>query len=611
MSLLMEALRKAEEAKSRAAQEEKENKDRSAAPEAPAEAASRTEIRQEPPPGIQSRPEYQQGPVIINPDPDEEETLASHAESGTDFSGVPMFTLEPRDEDFAAAPKGEDETGAESADFNPLADDEGLSLLQSSYFNRTHNTGGASLADDEDEPDNSYDFGDAVDIAGQDTDEPDTLPEPEAPALAGLRVPPAADINRPVRPDPAASLATARKAEEKSREQQKRSNAGALFQAKEETQRRRRQQFMSIAAVLLVIPVAGIAYWFYTSYTSTPQMQFNVPQGGLANRGFLGGDNQVAQDTQPVSPETAGELLASVADATQNVDAAAGMGETSVEPLIAAGGDSGITESLEAQTEPTTVPLPVPPPGAAQAPPATAAEQAPPVQQPVQTVVAQASQPATPPRSDENVLSFSRRDVRPVLNPALNAAYESYQQGDYDAAGRLYQQVLRSEPNNRDAMLGLASVYVKQANIPMSQTLYARLLELNPRDAVARAGLLDTSRGDDPLRQETELKAMISAYPSVAPLSFALGNLYATQNRWNEAQGAYFDALLSAKSAINAGPVSPDYAFNLAVSLERLNQQRAALEYYREAAEFARNSAPGFSMALLNQRLDYLEQRLR
>jgi tetratricopeptide (TPR) repeat protein len=157
-------------------------------------------------------------------------------------------------------------------------------------------------------------------------------------------------------------------------------------------------------------------------------------------------------------------------------------------------------------------------------------------------------------------------------------------------------------------MLGLASVYLKQNNYSLAQNFYARLLELNPRDPLARAGLLETIQ-DDPVRQEAELKSLINAFPGTAPLSYALGNLYVSQNRWNEAQTAYFDALLAAKSA-NTGPISPDYSFNLAVSLEHINQLRSALDYYREAAVFARNAAPGFDPAQLQQRLNYLEQRL-
>ena len=159
-------------------------------------------------------------------------------------------------------------------------------------------------------------------------------------------------------------------------------------------------------------------------------------------------------------------------------------------------------------------------------------------------------------------------------------------------------------------MLGLASVYLKQNNTSQAQNYYARLLELNPRDPIARAALLEISMRDDPVRQESELKSLITAFPGVAPISFALGNLYANQNRWSEAQSAYFNALLAAKSG-SAGAVSPDYAFNLAVSLERLSQLRAALDYYREAQTLSRDTVPGFSINLLNQRINILEQRVQ
>ncbi|MGV3590440.1 MAG: tetratricopeptide repeat protein, partial [Gammaproteobacteria bacterium] len=55
-----------------------------------------------------------------------------------------------------------------------------------------------------------------------------------------------------------------------------------------------------------------------------------------------------------------------------------------------------------------------------------------------------------------------------------------------------------------------------------------------------------------------------------------LGNHYAAQGRWSEAQGAYYNALLTARRSAG-GPVHPDYAFNLAVSLEQLNQPQAGV----------------------------------
>ena len=104
------------------------------------------------------------------------------------------------------------------------------------------------------------------------------------------------------------------------------------------------------------------------------------------------------------------------------------------------------------------------------------------------------------------------------------------------------------------------------------------------------------------------MKSLFEEHPDVAHLAFSLGNLYASQRRWNEAQQSYYDALLAAKSGV--GPVSPDYAFNLAVSLERLNQVRPAYSFYREALEQSREVNPTFDPRILRERLDALERML-
>jgi len=86
-----------------------------------------------------------------------------------------------------------------------------------------------------------------------------------------------------------------------------------------------------------------------------------------------------------------------------------------------------------------------------------------------------------------------------------------------------------------------------------------------------------------------------------------MSHLYAAQQRWNEAQGAYFNALLFAHQS-DEPSVNPDYAYNLAVSLEQLDQPITALEYYRQAQVLADVFTPGFDMEALNRRIAFLEQ---
>jgi tetratricopeptide (TPR) repeat protein len=206
-------------------------------------------------------------------------------------------------------------------------------------------------------------------------------------------------------------------------------------------------------------------------------------------------------------------------------------------------------------------------------------------------------------------ISITRSNAAPQVNAQLTQAYSAFRDQDYYAARALYQQALRELPNNRDALLGLAATSIQLGDVTGARATYSKLLELDPRDALARVGLMDSMPLGDPVQTETQLQGLKAEHPEVAQLSFALGNFYASQRRWNEAQAAYYDALLAAK-AESGSAVSPDFAFNLAVSLERLNQKQPAFDFYREALEQSRLVNPGFDVRVLRERLDALERVL-
>jgi len=78
-----------------------------------------------------------------------------------------------------------------------------------------------------------------------------------------------------------------------------------------------------------------------------------------------------------------------------------------------------------------------------------------------------------------------------------------------------------------------------------------------------------------------------------------LGNAYARQARWSEAQQAYF-------SAHGGDSAHPDYAYNLAISLDHLQQGRLALEFYRRALQLAGQRPAAFERARAEQRIGEL-----
>jgi Flp pilus assembly protein TadD len=191
--------------------------------------------------------------------------------------------------------------------------------------------------------------------------------------------------------------------------------------------------------------------------------------------------------------------------------------------------------------------------------------------------------------------------ARVQSDPVLEGAYQAYNAGDLPRSRADYQQVLRSNPYSRDALLGLAAVESQAKRYDAADSYYTRLLEVDPRDPYAQAGLIALRGQGDPLAAESRLKNMIAAQPEAGFLHFTLGNQYAAQGRWDEAQQAYFQAYAS-------DPEHPDFAYNLAISLDRLHQTKPALEYYRRALALAEGRPVSFDKAQVSIRVSQLER---
>jgi tetratricopeptide (TPR) repeat protein len=146
----------------------------------------------------------------------------------------------------------------------------------------------------------------------------------------------------------------------------------------------------------------------------------------------------------------------------------------------------------------------------------------------------------------------------------------------------------------------MAALEVRANRPELAAPYYQKLLEANPRDPYAQAGLL-ALRGQiaDPVQTESRVKSLLANDPEASVLYFTLGNQYAQQGRWPEAQQAYF-------KAFSADPENPDFAYNLAVSLDQVRQPKLALEYYRRAIALAQQHASSFDQSLARNRVQEL-----
>jgi cytochrome c-type biogenesis protein CcmH/NrfG len=184
--------------------------------------------------------------------------------------------------------------------------------------------------------------------------------------------------------------------------------------------------------------------------------------------------------------------------------------------------------------------------------------------------------------SDSATIQVTKSHTQTEINPAVMRAYEAYNAGNDAEAQKLYKQVLQRDVRNVDALLGLGAIATRQGRTADANGWYGKVLELEPRNAIAQAALInhpESANDSQQADQESRIKSMLAKQPDDANLHAALGQYYADKNQWSSAQQAYFDAYRLNPSA--------DNAFNLAVSLDQMRKPKLALPYYQRALEQA------------------------
>lgn len=188
------------------------------------------------------------------------------------------------------------------------------------------------------------------------------------------------------------------------------------------------------------------------------------------------------------------------------------------------------------------------------------------------------------------------------FNQNLTMAYSAFQNGNDVKAKTLYQKVLQQDKTSRDALLGLAAIAVRQDQPKQAENYYKQILRLYPQDNTAQLGLLSVLGDKTPDYTESQLKQLVENNPQSAYSYFNLGNYYANQKLWEKAQQAYFEAYRYDEQQAN-------YAYNLAVSLDQLNQYATATLYYQRAIALSRQTTTQyFDIQAIQQRLQTLSQ---
>lgn len=198
-------------------------------------------------------------------------------------------------------------------------------------------------------------------------------------------------------------------------------------------------------------------------------------------------------------------------------------------------------------------------------------------------------------------IQITKRKLSPRSQSSLTAAEQALKAGHISNAEAAYRQALKESPNNITAMSSLAGLLAQQGNTQEAQALFLRILEKDPENLIAKTGLINI-RATDPsnLSAGSKLKQLLTEHPKQAHLYASLGNFHARRNEWPAAQAAYFEAF-----ALDSQ--NPDYAFNLAISLDQIGKPDIAINYYEKAVELFGKQPSQFNKADAERRLSELK----
>lgn len=200
------------------------------------------------------------------------------------------------------------------------------------------------------------------------------------------------------------------------------------------------------------------------------------------------------------------------------------------------------------------------------------------------------------PASAASVANVERSEA-----PDPQRAWEALRAGRLAEAQRLYEALLARQPQQPDALLGLAAVAEARGDLPAAAAGYRRVLQADPDNADALAALAELTAAGDVDAQLSVLRVAIARRPAAASLHAAHGRLLALADRWSEARRAF-------EAAAALAPHRGDYVFNLAVALDRLGERAQARAQYLRAVDLGdREPVAGLDIERARQRARELE----
>ena len=182
----------------------------------------------------------------------------------------------------------------------------------------------------------------------------------------------------------------------------------------------------------------------------------------------------------------------------------------------------------------------------------------------------------------------------------LSRAYRAWQLGQVESANVLYDDVLAIDHTNQSALMALAIIYQKEYNFTEARAYYATILQIDPYNTMAISNYLSILSHEAPQTALTELENLEKENPDYNPIPANIGMIYYKLKNYGKAADSFAKAL-------NLAPDNQVYRYNLALSLDHLGMDKAAINLYKQLiAAYQRGTTIPVTPELLYNRIHNL-----